>query len=99
MRVYALLLGTLLAVGQVYAAEVAVESATAPRVAGVPCDDAVVDPADQVWYGGVLDPVTIEARGVTPAAAITRRAARGDRRPTRLAHLPYRVIWSEMRVQ
>jgi hypothetical protein len=72
MRVYALLLGILLTTGYGYAAQIAVSSL---RAGGpTPTEPAAAIPAgdglDGVWYGGVLDPVTVESRsGGTRAAA------------------------------
>ena len=74
MRVYALLLGILFTTGYGYAAQIAVSSLGAGRSApaqpaAVPTDGAL----DGVWYGGVLDPVTVESRGGTRAAATQGR--------------------------
>lgn len=56
MRVYALILGIALTAGYGYAADLAVASikpgALKPTAAKSP-----------VWYGGVLEPVTVEVRG------------------------------------
>src|SRR5438477_12301214 len=64
MRVYALLLGILLTTGYGYAAQIAVSSLGAGRQPAT--EPATVVPAtnslDGVWYGGVLDPVTVESR-------------------------------------
>src|SRR5947208_16772262 len=63
MRVYALLLGILLTTGYGYAAQIAVSSLGAGRQPAT--EPATVVPAtnslDGVWYGGVLDPVTVES--------------------------------------
>jgi len=72
MRVYALLLGILFTTGYGYAAQIAVSSLGAGRSA--PAQPAATVPTDGalngVWYGGVLDPVTVESRsGGTRAAA------------------------------
>ena len=72
MRVYALLLGILFTTGYGYAAQIAVSSLNAGRqtatepAAANPASDAL----DGVWYGGVLDPVTVEShtRGTRAAA-------------------------------
>ncbi len=76
MRVYALLLGILFTTGYGYAAQIAVSSLGAGRpapaqpAATIPPDGAL----DGVWYGGVLDPVTVESRsGGTRAAATQGR--------------------------
>src|SRR2546428_11300251 len=73
MRVYALLLAVILTTGYGYAAQVAVSSlgagrdtATEPATA-IPAGGAL----DGAWYGGVLDPVTVEARSDGPQAPAT----------------------------
>jgi hypothetical protein len=82
MRVYALLLGILLTTGSGYAAQLAVSSLGAGRLtpaqpaAAVPAGDAL----DGVWYGGVLDPVTVESRSGGARAGATK--ARVLSRPT-----------------
>jgi hypothetical protein len=74
MRVYALLLGILFTTGYGYAAQIAVSSLGAGRpaptrpAATIPTDGAL----DRVWYGGVLDPVTVESRRAGPRAAATQ---------------------------
>src|SRR5437867_12584676 len=73
MRVYALLLGILLTTGYGYAAQIAVSSLGPSRqtatvaAAATPASDAL----DGVWYGGVLDPVTVESRSGSTRAAST----------------------------
>lgn len=82
MRVYALLLGILLTTGYGYAAQIAVSSLGAGHntrarpAAALPTGDA----PDRVWYGGVLDPVTVESRSGGARAAATK--ARVLSRPT-----------------
>src|SRR2546426_11904942 len=82
MRVYALLLGILFTTGYGYAAQIAVSSLGAGRqpatepAAAIPASAAL----DGVWYGGGLDPVTVESRGGGTRAAAT--PGRGFRRPT-----------------
>ncbi len=76
MRVYALLLGILFTSAYGYAAQIAVSSLGAGR--NSPAQPAATIPAgeslDGVWYGGVLDPVTVESRtGGTRAAATQGR--------------------------
>lgn len=72
MRIYALLLGILLTTAYGAAAELAVTSLHSGRRA--PARSAVTIPASDalgaVWYGGVLDPITVEssARGSHAAA-------------------------------
>jgi len=74
MRVYALLLAVVLTTGYGYAAQIAVSSLGPGR-------QAVIEPAsavpasgalDGVWYGGVLDPVTVESRSDGTRAAATQ---------------------------
>jgi hypothetical protein len=81
MKAYAMLLGMMLTVGSGYAAQVAVSSVGTAR-------DAEVTPTpvgrtsrgpDTVWYGGVLDPITVEARGDGPASTATARRLLLDR--------------------
>ncbi len=74
MRVYALLLAVILTTGYGYAAQIAVSSlgagrhtATEPATA-IPASGAL----DGVWYGGVLDPVTVESRSDGAQAAATQ---------------------------
>ncbi len=65
MRMYALLLGAVFTTGYGYAAEVAVSSVAAGRHAAVAPAAAVSvgAPLDPVWYGGVIDPITVESGG------------------------------------
>ena len=81
MKRYALLLGMLLTVGSGYTAQVAVSSVGAGGRG-----DAGAAPAsrehrglDTVWYGGVLEPVTVEARGDAPAKTAAARRLLFDR--------------------
>src|SRR5438552_17843606 len=76
MRVYALLLGILFTTGYGYAAQIAVSSLSAGRqpatapAAAIPASAAL----DGVWYGGGLDPVTVQPRsGGTRAGATQGR--------------------------
>lgn len=72
MRVYATLLGVLITAGSGYLAQVAVRSAGFERLAApVPKPEAPT--FGEIWYGGVLAPVTIEvARPTNPAIAFGR---------------------------
>jgi hypothetical protein len=73
MRVYAILLGMVVTAGSAYLAQVAVDSAGFERLAvpsPSPGDPAV---ARELWYGGVLEPVTIEA-GRSPVSAYALEA-------------------------
>ena len=72
MKAYAMLLGLLLTVGYGYAAQVAVSSV------GMSRNEAALGVrsggGDQpVWYGGTLDPVTVEARSDAPAKTAASR--------------------------
>jgi hypothetical protein len=68
MRVYALLLGLVLTGGSGYAAQVAVSSLGAGGAMTVPVrSNAPSGAHDVIWYGGVLDPITVEAKGDAPA--------------------------------
>jgi hypothetical protein len=90
MRVYALLCGTLLTVGSIAIAQLAVQSA-APGRPGARL--AAPDPAlpDAIWQGGAVAPITVEARAVAPlAATLSERGGRtpsvAHRAPARRAH-------------
>jgi hypothetical protein len=61
MRVYAVLLGVLLTAGSAYLAEVAVASAGFERLAGPSPRSGDLTVGGELWYGGVIDPITIEA--------------------------------------
>lgn len=81
MRGYALLLGSLLTAGYGYAAQIAVASAgLARRGAAAFTADAPAGGGesgywlDRVWYGGVLDPVTVEAPADAGARVTVTRA-------------------------
>jgi hypothetical protein len=86
MRVYALLLGITLTAGYGYTADVAVSSLSAGRQALAATAAAAAPAAGHtwdnvpgaVWYGGVLDPVTVETDGRVSAKqrALSRRALR-----------------------
>lgn len=75
MRIYALLLGILLTTGYGAAAELAVTSLDAGRRA--PAHPAATLPASAapgaVWYGGVLDPITVESSARDSHAAAQAR--------------------------
>ena len=74
MRGMTILLATTLTFGYGFAAQAAMTAdrvETIRRVAGlteVPAPTPV-EAATRVWYGGMLDPVTVEAAPVDPAAA------------------------------
>ena len=69
MRVYATLLGVLITAGSGYLAQVAVGSAGFERLV-VSAPKPGTPTFGEIWYGGVLAPVTIEvARPTNPAIA------------------------------
>jgi hypothetical protein len=71
MRAYALVLGVLITAGSASFAQLAVRSAGFERL-WQPSSDPV-DPAqpNAVWYGGILDPVIVQApRGTRQALAV-----------------------------
>jgi hypothetical protein len=75
MKAYAMLLGMVLTLGSGYAAEVAVSSVGAGSglvKVGAPTG-AVRRGPDTIWYGGVLDPITVEAPGGAATAPAARR--------------------------
>jgi len=74
MRVYALLLGILLTTGYGYAAQIAVSSLgpSRQRTTGTTAATPTGDALDGVWYGGVLDPVTVESQSGSTRAAATQ---------------------------
>jgi hypothetical protein len=63
MRIYALLLGVVFTSAYGYAADVAVSSARGGRHSDskAAATAAAADPTDRIWYGGVLDPITVES--------------------------------------
>lgn len=76
MRVYALLLGIVLTSAYGYAAAVAVASANPSRRldAGSVATIAAGRGSDELWYGGVLEPITVESgSSVAAAPALPRR--------------------------
>jgi hypothetical protein len=92
MRVYALLLGILLTGAYGYAAQVAVASANPARHADATAvaTGGAGAGSDQIWYGGVLDPITVESGRALAPPAVSRRlfplggAARGCALASRL---------------
>jgi len=73
MRIYALLLGVVFTSAYGYAAHVAVSSARGGRHSdSKPTATAAADdPTDRIWYGGVLDPITVESGGGGGSAKTT----------------------------
>jgi hypothetical protein len=94
MRVYALLLGIVLTTAYGYAAQIAVSSSLGPArhtpATTIPAGDAL----DGVWYGGVLDPVTVESRsgGARAAAAKGRVLSRPTVRCTEVGPSRFRAV-------
>ena len=79
MRIYALMLGIALTAGYGYAAELAVSSLDPGRQtrANPPARIPASGNPGAVWYGGVLDPITVESsRGDIHAAAQARILSR-----------------------
>ena len=104
MRVYAVLLGVLLTAGSAYLAQIAVASAGFERLASAAPERGDLGAAGELWYGGVLSPVTVEAtRASLPAVAsgepwaagsalaVSQRAVECDR----LAHPKRHALSSE----
>jgi hypothetical protein len=69
MRVYAILMGMVLTAGSAYLAQVAVGSAGFERLVGPSPSPGNPAVARELWYGGVLDPITIEVSRATPVSA------------------------------
>ena len=92
MRMYALMLGVALTTGYGYAAQVAVSSIGAGhRPNTLPAETLAPDERGQVWYGGVLDPITVESeRG--PVAAKVRVFSRPTVRCPETAHSQFSAV-------
>src|SRR5260370_12658387 len=75
MRLYALLLGMVVTGVSGYAAQVAVASANPTRyTASSPIATlGAGEGSDQLWYGGVLDPITVESGRVPAPPTLARR--------------------------
>jgi hypothetical protein len=94
MRISALLLGVVLTSGSAFAAQVAVSSVGAARPPE-PAPATITlggDGPDRVWFGGMIEPITVES-GARAANAATRpwlsdSPPRGSARTART----YRVI-------
>jgi hypothetical protein len=93
MRASALLLGVLLTVGSAAVAELALESVGTPST-GRPWRRApTAATADPVWNGGVIDAITVDARGaplaVAPISEVIRlEGPRGAARLSKRHHEP-----------
>jgi hypothetical protein len=71
MRVYAVVLGVLLTAGSAYVAQLAVASAGFERLPGLSQERGDHQARGEVWYGGMLAPITIEAaRPAMPSLAL-----------------------------
>jgi hypothetical protein len=75
MRLYALLLGMVVTGVYGYAAQVAVASANPTRYAAASpiATLGAGEGGDQLWYGGVLDPITVESGRATAPPGLSRR--------------------------
>jgi hypothetical protein len=72
MRVYALVLGTLLTTGSAYVADVAVASAGLMRQ-HAPRRPTFVDavPSSGIWYGGTIEAITVTVHRTPPPMLVT----------------------------
>ncbi len=71
MRVYALLLGIVFTASYGFAAQLAVSSVGPGRQSDTAPASASQE-LDRVWYGGVIDPITVESAGGAATAAVTK---------------------------
>jgi hypothetical protein len=88
MRVYAFLFGVVVTIGSASLAQLAVASAGFDRIMtppAAPRGGDLLGPGE-LWYGGVIEPITIEAmRAARPAVAVAvHKASTAD--CVRLAH-------------
>jgi len=81
MRIYALLLGVVFTSAYGYAAQVAVSSVGTNRHGDSrPAAAAAADNArDRIWYGGVLDPITVESGGGPAKTTVVNKSRLLDR--------------------
>ncbi|HYT04921.1 MAG TPA: hypothetical protein VEM13_08600 [Gemmatimonadales bacterium] len=80
MRIYALLLGVVFTAGYGYAAQVAVASVGVGRHSDTePAAGGAGRLLDRVWYGGQIDPITVESKAGSAKATVTRRIPLLDR--------------------
>jgi hypothetical protein len=80
MRVYALLLGVVLTAGYGFAAQVAVSSAAAggqSHAAPAPAAAVASQTLDPIWYGGMIDPITVESGGTAVRATVSKSRTLG----------------------
>jgi len=82
MGKYAMLLGGVVTLASAYAAQVAVSSARMDRALALLDRGTQADQPNAIWYGGVLDPITVEARR-TPEGALASGSARAEQQPAR----------------
>lgn len=80
MRVYAVLMGVVLTAGSAALAQLAIASAGFERIPARSSGRRDLGARGELWYGGVLDPVTIEATpsGRPALAAHAPRTRRGQ---------------------
>ena len=80
MRIYAVLMGVVLTAGSAGIAQLAIASAGFERIPVRPSGRRDLGARGELWYGGVLDPITIEATpaGKPALAARTPRTRRGE---------------------
>ena len=95
MRAYALLLGTLATAGSGYVVEVALASSGFDRAWVVLHRKADPPSLDPLWYGGILDPVTIEGRRSAAQALTVTGFDSGHDAACPAVHPKYRPISSE----
>jgi len=70
MRVYAVLLGIVLTAGSAYLAQLAVASAGFERLETPSPGRGDLAGPGELWYGGVIDPITVEAMRVANSAIV-----------------------------
>jgi len=78
MRVYALLLGIVFTASYGFAAQLAVSSVGPGRQSDT-APASASQGLDRVWYGGVIDPITVESKAGSAKATVTRRIPLLDR--------------------
>ena len=94
MRLYAPVLGTLLTAGSAYLAQLAISSSGFERAWKVLHPHADPVALDLLWYGGVLDPITIET--TLPAPSLTAKEPEpGQHEQCPLPHPKYQFITSD----
>jgi hypothetical protein len=91
MRIYACLLGVLLTAGSAYLVQLAVASAGFERVAGASRERKDLGARGELWYGGVLAPIAIEAPASGPPRA-QLAASQKAVESARLAHAKRRTV-------